>query len=111
MESRRTLRLEDIIQKELSALINEETNFEAGIFITITRVEVTKDLQWAKVFVSIYPFDKHSEVLEHLIAVTPQFQRQINHLINIKHTPKIVFKLDTHFEDIDKMLKIVESDS
>lgn len=107
---RRILRLEDLIKRELNSLVNEETNFDPDVFITITQVEISKDLQWAKVFVSVYPFNKHVEVLNHLIAVTPEFQRQINKIINIKHTPKIVFKLDSHFEEIDKKIKLIESE-
>ncbi len=106
----RILRLKDLIQKELNTLINEETNFDPGIFITITKVEVSKDLQWAKVFVSIYPFNRHQEVLSHLLKITPLFQDKLNKLINIKHTPKIVFKLDSHFEEIDQKIKLVEND-
>lgn len=107
---RRILRLEDLIKKELNSLINEETNFDPGVFITVTQVEISKDLQWAKVFVSVYPFSRHNEVLNHLMAVAPEFQRQINKTVNIKHTPKIVFKLDTHFEEIDNKIKMVESE-
>jgi ribosome-binding factor A len=109
MQERRILRLEDIFKKELNTLINQETNFDPGILITITSVKISKDLQWANVFVSIYPFNKHEIVLNHLIAIAGQFQHQINKIINIKHTPKIVFKLDNHFEDIDNKIKLIES--
>lgn len=111
MENRRTIRIEDLIQRELNYLIAEESNFDPGVLITITKVKVSKDLQWAKVFVSIYPFYYHKKVFNYLIGSTPHFQHKINKLINIRHTPKIIFKSDMHFEEGDKMIKMIDSNA
>lgn len=104
-------RVSSLIRKELNNIILKEVEFPLGVLVTITDVDVQKDLDYAVVNVSIFPSGKNQEVLKILV----RNQRRLQHLlllkINIRPMPEIRFRLDEGLEkaaEIEKKLLEIE---
>ena len=83
-----------LIRDELSQYILKTMEFENGAFVTLTEVEVTKKLDHAKVLISVIPSPEALKVLKKLQENRGQLQHFLNHKLNIKPMPSIVFEID-----------------
>jgi len=90
----RDLRMGQLIRDELSQYILKTMEFENGAFVTLTEVEVTKKLDHAKVLISVIPSPEALKVLKKLQENRGQLQHFLNHKLNIKPMPSIVFEID-----------------
>ena len=94
----RPLRVGDLIQKELSELIQREFEFD-GALITLSSVEVDKKMERALVSVSVIP----SEKLDEVVKILEKAQGFLYHLLfkklNIKPMPHLMFRADKGFEN------------
>lgn len=86
-------RVSSLIQAELNKIILREIE-TPGVLITITQIEVAKDLERAIVYFSVLPSDKAREVLGVLNKNRAHLQYLLMKKINIKPMPKISFKID-----------------
>ena len=93
MRFHRPERVSDLIIEELNKLILREIEVP-GALITITDVEVLKDLSQATVKVSVYPSEKSEKVLKILKKMRNKLQFLLLRKLNIKPMPQIAFKLD-----------------
>ena len=108
--SRRTERVNDLIQEELSdLLLREVRDPRLGGLISITRVEVSPDLSNARVFVSIMqPPAEQADALRALNAAASFFHRELKSRIQIRRVPFLVFKLDTSIEEGAQVLAHID---
>ncbi|MCA1903461.1 MAG: 30S ribosome-binding factor RbfA [Cyanobacteria bacterium KgW148] len=108
--SRRVERVAELIKREVSALIMRDIKDDrvgAGM-VSITAVEVSGDLQHARVFVSIYGTDAaRQETMEGLGAATSFIRRELGHRLNLRRAPEVVFKEDRSFEEGVKVLSLL----
>ena len=86
-------RVSSLIQERLSWIIVKEVEVP-GALITITRVEVSKKINSAKVKVSVLPSEKALKALAVLANRAPYLEHLLLKDINIKPMPHIVFELD-----------------
>ena len=94
---RRHARIQKFIEKVLGETIHEEI-IRQDVLISITEVKTTSDLQWADISISIFPYDKHEEVMALLERKAGFFQSVLNRRLKIRHTPKVRFLLDSRLE-------------
>ncbi len=96
----REFRLADQIQRELAKLLHLEVKDPRIGFVTITDVEVSIDLSFAKVFYSTYPSsDNNLKVTqEGLDAVVSFLRSRLGKLIKFHHTPELKFIFDNSLE-------------
>lgn len=87
------------VREIISKIITNEQVFGSQALISVTIIETSKDLQWADVFVSVFPFQKSEKVLKYLENRAGYFQNILNKKLNIRHTPKLRFKHDTRMEE------------
>ncbi|MBI4992487.1 MAG: 30S ribosome-binding factor RbfA [Candidatus Harrisonbacteria bacterium] len=112
MAYQRYQRVESLIREELNKLIIKELEF-SGALVTVTGVEVQKDLDYAIVNVSVIPSGKGNEVLKNLEQNWKQLQHLLLRKINIRPMPEIRFRLDVGLEkaaDIEKTFLEIEKD-
>lgn len=109
MNKLRLSRVGEEIKKELSILLQREMKDPRIGFVTVTDVEVTSDLQLAKVYVSIFGSDEEREAsLEGLRKAKGYLRTEIGRRIKLRHTPDLVFKLDQSIDygkKIDAILR------
>lgn len=87
-------RVKSLVQEALSAIVLREVEFNPGILATITDVEVTAKLDYAKVYVAVLPVDRADEALTRLNKRLPYLQHLLYKKMNIRPTPTISFIID-----------------
>ena len=110
MASNRIGRINEEIQKELSNLIrNLKDPRVQDTMISITHVETTPDLRWAKVYVSFLQEERAKEALKGLKSAGGYLRRELGHALQLRYTPELVWALDDSITYGAKMLKLINS--
>ena len=110
MASNRIGRINEEIQKELSSLIrNLKDPRVANTMISITHVETTPDLRYAKVYVSFLQEDKAADAMKGLKSAGGYLRRELGSALNLRYTPELVWALDDSITYGAKMLKLINS--
>ena len=90
----RTRRIAEEIRKIVSTmLINGIKDPRINSLVSVTDVEVTSDLSYAYIYVSILGGDEES-TLDGLKSACGYIRREVGKSIKIRHTPEIIFKID-----------------
>ncbi|ADL07992.1 30S ribosome-binding factor RbfA [Thermosediminibacter oceani] len=114
MEFSRTDRVSGEIKKAVSEIINNDLKDPRiqGL-ISVTKVEVSKDLRHAKIFLSIYGEESVKQnALEGIKNAEGFIRRELANRIRLKFIPQLNFKLDDSIEygiHISKLLKDINS--
>ena len=95
MVTRRQQRLNQLLRDEIDALIRHKTDDPfLATMISVTDVEVTQDLQKAKVYVSFLDESHESEIMKRLRKAARFYRREIAASLNLPHTPELEFVYD-----------------
>jgi ribosome-binding factor A len=108
--SQRQLKISQLIKKQLGEILLQEADLPEGLLASVVSVNASPDLQWADVVLQVYPDSKGAEALKLLESEIYKLQQVLNKRINIKHTPKLRFKLDTSLEKMAEFEKILKQD-
>jgi len=106
--TKRVLRVNQLIQRELSQIILREVEFPSGILVTITRVETSPDLKETKVFISSIPDDQTPKILEILNKLIYQLQQGLNKRLNMKPVPRIRFVKEAKTKEAGRIEELLE---
>ena len=102
-------RINEELKKELSQVINYELkNPNVTGMISVTRVKITPDFKFAKVYVSILNSKNMKKTLEGLKESSGFLRSKLAKTVNLRVTPELVFELDDSLEygaRIDSILK------
>lgn len=99
------------IQKDIAEiLLKEGAALVRGVMASVTTVRVSPDLNYAKIYFSIFPFDKSAEVMRTLEENNWMIRRALGQRIRnqVKSVPELQFFLDDSLEyiaNIDTLLK------
>jgi ribosome-binding factor A len=108
--SRRVSRISSLIKREVSQmLLNgiKDDRVGAGM-VSVTDVDMSGDLQHAKIFVSIYGTENaKAETMEGLKSSTNFVKRELGQRMRLRRTPEVVFIEDTSLERGDRMLNLL----
>ena len=105
MASNRIGRINEEIQRELSALIPNVKDPRVTGMISVTAVETTPDLKYAKVFVSVLDKGDCQQVLRGLKSAGGWLRRELGRSLQLRHTPELTFVRD---DSIDKGAQILQ---
>ena len=107
-------RINEELRKELSQIIGYELkNPNVTGMISVTKVKITPDFKYAKVYVSILNAKNVQKTMEGLKLSSGFIRSQIAKTINLRITPELVFELDDSLdygEKIDSILKELNKD-
>ena len=93
--SHRLDRINSELQREISHVIDFELkNANITGMISVTRVKITPDLRYAKVFVSIINSNNVNKTLEGLKKASGFIRTRIASTVNLRTTPELVFVYD-----------------
>ena len=110
MASNRIGRINEEIQKELAAqLRNVKDPRVADTMISVTHVETTPDLRYAKVYVSFLQEEKAADAMKGLKSAGGWLRRELGHALQLRYTPELVWELDDSITYGAKMLKLINS--
>ena len=110
MASGRIVRINEEIQKELAALLrNLKDPRVQNTMISITHVETTPDLRYAKVYVSFLEEDKAAEALKGLKSASGYLRRELGSRLQLRYTPELVWAHDDSITYGARMLGLINS--
>lgn len=105
MASNRIGRINEEIQRELASLIRTVKDPRVHGLVSITAVETTPDLRYAKVYVSVLDKSDVKEVVRGLKSAGGYLRRELGHALQLRYTPELHFVED---DSIDKGAHILE---
>ena len=101
-------KMDNIIQKEVSEIIQFELKNPKIGFVTITDVDVTSDMSYAKIFVSFLGQDARKEAGLKALNQSKGFIRsELAKRLTIRKTPELIFQLYNSLEKGNKIEKIL----
>ena len=105
MASNRIQRINEDVQRCLAGLIREikDPRVNQGM-ISITGVDVTGDLRWCKVYISVLGLESEKEFLKGLRSASGWLRKELGHALSLRYTPVSYTHLDVykrqHFTEI-----------
>ena len=105
MASNRIGRINEEIQRELATLIRTVKDPRVHGRVSITAVETTPDLRYAKAYISVLDKENGERVLKGLRSASGWLRRELGSALKLRYTPELVFQLD---DSIDKGAHILE---
>ena len=105
MASNRIGRINEEIQREMSSLIRAVKDPRVTGMISVTAVETTPDLKFAKIYISVLDKSDCSQVLKGLKSASGYLRRELGRSLNLRNTPELTFVQD---DSIDKGAHILD---
>lgn len=108
----RIAKVNSLIQHELGPILHETLEGEKGL-VTITKVETSRDMKWAKVWISIFGGDD-DKILNHINSHIYEIQGETNKYFSTKVIPRLQFFLDTsprYVEHIEEVIKKIHEEN
>ena len=92
-------RISEEVRRELDQILREDVRDPrlSGMF-SIVRAEVTRDLRFCKVRVSVLEKDKREQVLAALKSGAGFIRRELGKRVQLRYVPELIFELDTNIE-------------
>lgn len=107
MTKQRTDRLNSLLKEVISEVIHQDVrNPHMAHFVTVTRVDITKDLHHAKVYISIIGTDQQKkETMEALQSAAGFIAVNSSKKVVMRYFPELTFKLD---DSVEQHMRIQE---
>ena len=95
MASNRIGRINEEIQRELSALLRtvKDPRLQGGLF-TVTHVDTTSDLRYAKVYISALDKNQEKDMMRGLRSASGYLRRELGAALKLRYTPELQFVAD-----------------
>jgi ribosome-binding factor A len=111
MQSQRLTRINELLRREIAALLFREmteTGFDLAA-VTITRAEISSNLRHARISVSVRGDDETVRRVFSLLQLhRPAIQKQLRDHVILKYTPILHFERDESLSEGDRILQILD---
>ena len=112
--TRRTERLNELIREEISDILRRQVKDpRLGCFLTVTHVDTSQDLSYAKVFVSIMGSeDEKRGAMEGLASASGFLYRELRERLSLRRMPQLSFHKDESIErgaDVLHLMKEIDA--
>ena len=108
-EFKRSERVAGELRRELARLIQKEVKDPAVGFISVSDVEVTRDLAHARVFVTVFESEKAAGALEALQRKAPFLRHRLSQEMRMRSVPELHFHHDSSVENGLRMDSLIRS--
>ena len=108
MASNRIGRINEEIQRELSSLIRTVKDPRVHGLVSITAVDTTPDLRYAKIFVSVLDKSDVKEVVKGLRSAGGYLRRELGRSLQPRYTPELTFVADDSIAEGAHILELIE---
>jgi len=106
--SKRIEKVNQLIKETLSKIIKERLSLKDTVFLTILKVDTSRDLRYSKVFLSVYPTSDNDYVSKTLTKEKGRIHKELHKKLFMKPLPKIRFVVDETQEKISEIDKIFD---
>ena len=102
-------RISEEVHKAIDRIIRDELNDpRIGGTWSIVRCEVTRDLRYAKVRVSILEEEKRKDMMAALNRAAGFIRRELGREVDLRYVPEVLFELDTNMEYAAKINQLLK---
>ncbi len=105
MANNRIGRINEEIQRELSTLIRSVKDPRVTGMISVTAVDTTPDLKFAKIYISVLDKSDCTQVLKGLKSASGWLRRELGRALQLRYTPELTFVRD---DSIDQGAHILD---
>lgn len=110
MEGRRSEKVADLIQKEISQMLVKSIKDPRIGFVTITKVTVSEDCRFAKVYFSVAgTLAERESSMKGLDSAKGYVRKELGRRIRLRYTPEILFQFDPSIEYAIHMEELIRS--
>lgn len=111
MAYERTKRIAEEVKKVISQMLYEGQIKDINVIgsrslISVTSVEVVKDLRYAYVYISVLG-DDAKEIMEGLHNAAGYVRREVGKAVKLRYTPEVIFRLDDSIEKGAYLSKLI----
>lgn len=109
MDKKRIKRIESELKKEISVMIsNDIKDPRIALITSITDIELTDDLQSAKIYISVLGSDKEKcDTIDGLQSSIGYIKRELGKRMNLRHIPQLKIILDDNIEEAMRIEKLI----
>jgi ribosome-binding factor A len=112
MESTRQKKVSRLIQKEIADIfLKERSELAHGRILSVTKVRISPDLSFAKIYISIFPSTGQEEFIKSIQDNSPKLRFEMGRKIGrqLRIVPEIAFFIDDSLDYIDNIEKLLKS--
>ena len=110
MEGKRSEKVADLIQKEVSQMLVKSVKDPRIGFVTITKVTVSEDCRIAKVYFSVVgTLAERESSVKGLDSARGYVRKELGRRIRLRYTPEIIFQFDPSIEYAIRMEELIQS--
>lgn len=110
MASNRINRINDEIQRELADQLRSLKDPRVSGMVSITRVDTTNDLRYARVYVSALNKDREQDVLKGLKSASGFLRRELGRALQLRYTPELQFIGDDSIQHGAHILELLRKE-
>ena len=108
MPNRRQIQVADAVQQHMSYLLQRELKDPRIGFATVTSVEMSPDLRYARIFISVMGTpDEQRATMDALASGKGFIRRELAARLDLRFAPEVQFKLDTSAEYSDRINRLL----
>jgi ribosome-binding factor A len=112
VESTRQKKVSRLIQKEIADIfLRKGSEYAPGKLISITKVRVSPDLSFARIYLSIFPSTNINDVLQNVQDHSTRIRFDLGHKVRtqLRIVPDIAFFIDDSLDYIEKIDRLLKS--
>ena len=102
-------RLNHAFVEEISYILHNEVKDEDIKFVTVTGCDISSDLSYAKVYVTVLDDKKKESTLEALNGAKSFIRGELSKRVDIRHTPELKFFYDNSIDYGKKIEDLIDS--
>ncbi len=108
MSSNRIGRINEEIQRELASLLRtvKDPRLQGGL-VTITHVDTTSDLRYAKIYISSLSKENEKEMMKGLRSASGYLRRELGAALRLRYTPELQFIADNSIQQGAHILEML----
>ena len=110
MQETRQNRIARLLQKELSLIFQSQTRLMHGVMISVTRVRVSLDLSICTAYLSVFPSERSTELLNNIESNLKTIRYELGTRIHnqLRIIPELRFFIDDSIDYIDRIDELLK---
>lgn len=98
LSSFRIDRISEEVRHEVDAIIRDMNDPRIGGTYCVTRADVTRDLRYAKIYISVLEDERADEMVKALKKAAGFVRHELGLRMNLRYTPELLFERDRNIE-------------